>query len=165
MRKRIPGNYFTKEEWEMLCDCCGMCCLYKIQDEDTNEILFTRVMCPYMKKETARCACYPQRFERMPSCTKISLASLRQIAPWLPYHCAYRCVFENRLLPDWHPLFSDESPEAETLRQKLSRICLYPGAPYETRERISELIRQSVCPDPSKDLDSQLIENVIEDIH
>ena len=41
---KLP-QIFSDEEWELLCDQCGVCCFYKIEDEDTEEIFFTMVYC------------------------------------------------------------------------------------------------------------------------
>ena len=153
---------FTEEEWEALCDNCGLCCLYKVQDEDTREIFYTSVVCPFLNKETCRCVCYPERFQKMPTCTKISPESLPQIARWLPKSCAYRCLAEGTALPDWHPLFRDPSPEAAGLREKLAEICIRPNCCI-SRERAERIIRDSIVPHSSHRLTRLLLANVIED--
>lgn len=33
------------DEWEVLCDGCGKCCLNKIEYEDINELVFICVVC------------------------------------------------------------------------------------------------------------------------
>ena len=163
MRKAIPNDYFTEDEWELLCDCCGMCCLFKIRDADTGEIFFTRIMCPFMDRETCRCRSYADRFNKMSTCVKISRRYLSKIARWLPYHCAYRCLYENRMLPEWHPLFSDNSEAAAALREKLKTFCTIPGAPAESIQTIKARVKTSIFPNPMKDFEEQLIENVIEE--
>ena len=156
------NTLLTEDEWEMLCDCCALCCLYKIRDEETGEVFYTSVICPFMSKENSRCKCYPQRFKKMPTCTKISPESLPKIAGWLPKSCAYRCLFEGVQLPSWHPLFNDESPDAAALREKISHICVRPNACI-SKKTVDQLIQNSKIPPSSKKLTRLLLKNVIED--
>ena len=37
----------SQEEWEKICLRCGRCCLLKLQDDDTDEIYYTNVICHY----------------------------------------------------------------------------------------------------------------------
>ncbi len=103
-----PLASFSDEEWESLCDSCGLCCLYKLEDEDTHEVLLTSVACRFLDPKTCRCQIYENRFEAVPTCLKVT----RETAPfltWLPETCAYRRVTEGRPLPGWHPLVSGNS--------------------------------------------------------
>lgn len=156
-------NLLSDDEWEMLCDCCGLCCLYKIRDEDTDELFFTSVICKYMDRGNAHCRCYSDRFKKMPTCTKISPESLPKIANWLPKNCAYRCLFEGIALPDWHPLFSDPSPEAALLLDKITPICIRPNTCISKRTA-EDLIKNSRLAVSDKKLTKLLLNNVIEDI-
>ena len=47
----------TVAEWESLCDGCGLCCLVRFEDEDTGEIIPTRVHCKLFDAQT--CAAAP----------------------------------------------------------------------------------------------------------
>lgn len=98
----------TQQEWESLCDGCGQCCLQKLQDENTNEVLYTHLSCHLLDNNTARCTDYENRERRVPSCIKLTRALIDQFQ-WLPYSCAYRRIAENRALEDWHPLISRDS--------------------------------------------------------
>jgi uncharacterized cysteine cluster protein YcgN (CxxCxxCC family) len=95
----------TQDEWESLCDGCGRCCLIKLEDEDTSEIVHTRVACKLLNLRTCRCMDYTRRFEKVPDCVSLSPAGARDLS-WLPETCAYRLVARGEDLAWWHPLVS-----------------------------------------------------------
>ncbi|TVZ39678.1 hypothetical protein P886_4085 [Alteromonadaceae bacterium 2753L.S.0a.02] len=90
-------------EWESLCDGCGKCCLQKLQDEDSNELYFTNVACRYLNTDTCRCRDYSNRQHNVPECIVLRRESA-EVFEWLPSTCAYRLLWQNKPLPDWHPL-------------------------------------------------------------
>ncbi|MBO6639407.1 MAG: YcgN family cysteine cluster protein [Roseitalea sp.] len=97
----------TEREWESLCDGCGKCCMSKLIDEDTDEILYTTVACRLFDAASCRCADYENRQEKVADCVRLTPDNVGQIA-WLPGTCAYRLVAEGRPLYDWHPLVSGD---------------------------------------------------------
>lgn len=94
-------------EWESLCDGCGKCCLYKLQDIDTDEIVFTNVACRLLDGRTCRCGDYANRFEKVEDCIQLEREQIGDLA-WLPSTCAYRLLDEGKPLPDWHPLLTGD---------------------------------------------------------
>ena len=101
---------FSPEEWEALCDGCGQCCLYKLDDHQNNGVLFTNVACRFLDLDTCQCIAYPTRKSAMPTCVRLTPEKVREI-DWLPPTCAYRLILEGKPLPDWHPLISGD-PES-----------------------------------------------------
>jgi uncharacterized cysteine cluster protein YcgN (CxxCxxCC family) len=95
---------FTGQEWESLCDGCGRCCLHKIEDENSGELLFTQVSCRLLDIESCRCTDYPERQRQVPDC--LDLRKGFTAFHWLPATCAYRLIFDGKALPEWHPLVS-----------------------------------------------------------
>ena len=93
----------SNEEWESLCDGCGQCCLIKLQDEDTEELLHTRLACKLLDIGACRCTDYDNRHERVDDCVVISAETVG-VLDWLPHSCAYRLVAEGKDLHWWHPL-------------------------------------------------------------
>ncbi len=97
----------TAEEWESLCDGCGLCCLVKIEDEDGSDILNTSVSCKLLNTERCQCSDYEKRFEKVEMCTKLTLENLSQME-WLPDSCAYKRLENNQSLPAWHYLITGD---------------------------------------------------------
>lgn len=95
----------SDEEWELLCDGCGRCCLIKLEDEDTAEVYTTRLACGLLNVKSCRCRDYDNRHTMMPDCLVVSPDTLDKLS-WLPASCAYRRLADGRGLAWWHPLVS-----------------------------------------------------------
>lgn len=100
----------TRSEWESLCDHCAKCCLHKIEDIETHEVHFTNVCCRYLDQETCQCTEYRQRSTLVPECITLTPDDLND-PYWLPSTCAYRVLAENKDLPKWHPLVT-QNPDS-----------------------------------------------------
>lgn len=105
--RRKALEEMTPGEWESLCDGCGRCCLVKLEDEDSGEILFTDVGCTLLDGTSCRCRNYPQRQSIVPDCVRLTPDVVRTLT-WLPPTCAYRLVREGSDLYWWHPLVSGD---------------------------------------------------------
>lgn len=103
-----PLEKMTKEQWESLCDGCALCCLHKLEDEDTGEVYYTTIVCHLLDCTTCQCSRYPERTTLVPTCVNLTLEKIKSFH-WLPTTCAYRLVYEGSELPDWHPLISGNS--------------------------------------------------------
>ena len=97
-------------EWESLCDGCGLCCLIRFEDEDTGEIVPTRVSCRLFDAQLCRCSDYEHRKLTVPDCIKLTPGNIEDLL-WMPKSCAYRRLHEGRGLASWHPLVSGD-PES-----------------------------------------------------
>jgi uncharacterized cysteine cluster protein YcgN (CxxCxxCC family) len=95
----------TADEWESLCDGCGLCCLVRIEDEDTGEVFNTSVCCRLLDVETCQCRDYEHRFSKAPMCTRLTPDNLEKMN-WLPESCAYKRLKNHLPLPDWHYLLT-----------------------------------------------------------
>lgn len=95
----------TSEEWEALCCRCGVCCLYKIENNITGKIEWTNITCKYLDFETGACQVYDSRLSMMPTCINLTPLNVESFE-YLPENCIYRIVARGDSLPDWHPLIS-----------------------------------------------------------
>jgi uncharacterized protein len=106
--KRLAA--MTAAEWESLCDGCGLCCLVRFEDEDTGEVIPTRVHCRLFDPDRCTCKDYANRKTHVPDCIKLTPHNIDALE-WMPKSCAYRRIHEGRGLPDWHPLITGD-PES-----------------------------------------------------
>ena len=97
----------TVQEWESLCDGCGLCCLIRFEDEDTGDVVPTRVHCKLFDSQACTCTDYANRREHVPDCIKLTPWNIEALK-WMPLSCGYRRVNEGRGLADWHPLVSGD---------------------------------------------------------
>jgi uncharacterized cysteine cluster protein YcgN (CxxCxxCC family) len=104
----IPLGDMNAAEWEALCDGCGKCCLNKLEDIDTGELILTRVACKLFDDSTCRCSDYANRKRHVPECVVLRPDNLDEIAYWMPETCAYRRLHYGHALPDWHPLLTGD---------------------------------------------------------
>ncbi len=102
-----PLAAMTRAEWESLCDGCGKCCVHKLEDEETGELMPTNVSCRLLDRRTGRCSDYKHRQAYIPECVRLTPAKLRDI-DWLPSTCAYLLLADGKDLPDWHPLVTGD---------------------------------------------------------
>lgn len=92
-------------QWEAICDGCAKCCLIKLQDDESGDIVFTDIACHLLDQKSCRCTQYEARTKLVPTCVKLTKDNLHQV-DFMPPSCAYRLLHEGKDLPDWHPLVS-----------------------------------------------------------
>lgn len=98
-----PIEALDRAQWEALCDGCGKCCLHKLEDDETGELLPTNVACRLLDRRSGQCSDYRHRRAYVPECVRLTPATLATI-DWLPATCAYRLRADGQPLPDWHHL-------------------------------------------------------------
>lgn len=111
----MPGPFWKEKsldqmsdtEWESLCDGCARCCLNKLEDWDTGEIVWTNVACTLLDGETCRCTDYENRVAKVPDCIQLTAKTVNDLS-WLPPTCAYRLIRDGEDLYWWHPLVSGD---------------------------------------------------------
>ena len=101
--ERIPLTELNDKQWESICDGCCQCCAHKLQDEDTNEIFKTNIVCQYLDTDECHCTVYSERHKYVPDCIKVTPENAGEL-PWMPDSCGYKRLAAGKPLPKWHPL-------------------------------------------------------------
>jgi uncharacterized cysteine cluster protein YcgN (CxxCxxCC family) len=116
--KTLSLNEMNTEQWESLCDGCGLCCLQKLEDEADGEIYYTDVACRLLDVSTGEnsCCCqqYNERSQHVEHCMVLTPENLQESIRWLPDTCAYKRLSQQQSLPDWHPLVSGDRNSVHT---------------------------------------------------
>lgn len=100
-----PLEALDRAQWEALCDGCAKCCLHKLEDEDSGEVVYTKVRCRYLDEDSCRCSDYDRRSVLVPNCIQLDRSNVDDL-DWLPMTCAYRLRAAGQPLPEWHHLLS-----------------------------------------------------------
>ena len=108
--KRKSLSEMTAKEWESLCDGCGLCCMHKVEEEDSGEVFYTNLACKLLDMGTCRCTDYANRAKKVADCLVLTPDSTEAFE-WLPASCAYRLLAHGDELPAWHPLLTGD-PES-----------------------------------------------------
>ncbi len=130
-------NEMTTEEWESLCDNCGKCCLHKLEDEDTGEILYTSVVCDLINLKSCRCTRYSERCTLVPDCLDLKQHDFSDFT-WLPTTCAYKLLADGKELPAWHPLVSGSSETVNEAGVSISSYAMKESEIDQIEEHIIE---------------------------
>lgn len=122
--KKYSLEQLSHQEWEALCDGCGLCCLLKLEDEETQEVEYTKVACQLLDCKTGFCSDYPNRKETVPDCIQLTLEKLKEVAYWLPSSCAYRRIYEGKNLPSWHYLNTGSRQNVIKAKKSVAGRCI-----------------------------------------
>lgn len=107
----------SPDEWEILCDGCGKCCLNKIDIK--GKVKFTNTYCRFLDCQNCLCKIYEKRFDKVYDCRDIDLKAVREKPRWLPKTCAYWLLDNGFDLPDWHPLKTKRAASVHEAKMSL----------------------------------------------
>ncbi|MDO4222645.1 MAG: YcgN family cysteine cluster protein [Acinetobacter sp.] len=127
LRPQFWKNYalheLSHDEWEALCDGCGLCCLIKLEDDETHEVAYTKVACKLLDCATGACSDYRNRKSQVTDCIQLSMDNVASFY-WLPPSCAYRRLSEGKALPSWHYLNTGSRKSVIKAKKSVAGRCI-----------------------------------------
>lgn len=127
LRPDFWKNYTLEQlnplEWEALCDGCGLCCLVKLEDDETQKVYYTKVACQLLDCQTGQCSQYDQRHQYVPDCITLNMENIHQLH-WLPSTCAYRRLAQGKALPNWHYLITGSRKSVVQAKKSVAQRCI-----------------------------------------
>ncbi len=114
---------FSDQEWEALCDGCGICCLHKMEDGETCYVFYTKVACKLFDTQKCCCTDYKRRFLKVLDCLYIKEEE-DDVYYKLPPSCAYRRIYEGKDLPSWHHLICNDREMVHKLGKSARGKCV-----------------------------------------
>ncbi len=130
-----PLDQLSTQQWEALCDGCGLCCLNKMEDIDTGEVYFSRVACELLTIEAAQCADYANRQKKVADCLDLRTIPRDQYR-WLPPTCSYRLRHEEKPLPAWHYLRSGDRQSVHRCGRSVCHFALSEADGYAVDDHL-----------------------------
>lgn len=128
-------SQMSHQEWESLCDGCGLCCLNKFIDDDDDALYYTNIACHLLDCSTGKCRNYEQRKTLVPDCIQLNLENIEEAQTWLPETCAYKRLYNGKALPAWHPLVTKK----QSLGYSVANRCISEREVDEVEEYIVPL--------------------------
>jgi uncharacterized cysteine cluster protein YcgN (CxxCxxCC family) len=130
--QEIELKNMSSEQWESVCDKCGLCCLNKLQDDESDEIFYTKVSCKLLDVSKCQCIMYEKRKEIVPECINLTYKQLRNHAhKWLPNSCSYKLLLNGESLPEWHNL---NTGSTDAMHQQKKSVKSFAISEYELGE-------------------------------
>jgi uncharacterized cysteine cluster protein YcgN (CxxCxxCC family) len=123
--KEIELKDMDKQQWESVCDRCALCCLNKLQDDESDEVFYTKISCKLLDTGKCQCGSYEKRKQIVPDCINLTYKQLKNHAhKWLPNTCGYKLLLNNQELPDWHHLNTGSTDEMHAQKKSAKHFAI-----------------------------------------
>jgi hypothetical protein len=152
-----PLSVMTEREWEAICMKCGKCCLYK--ESNGERVFFLNLVCDGLDTCSGKCSRYKTRI--CADCAKVDINLLQTQPELLPETCAYRLLWDNKPLPDYHPLVSGnpnsvheagqtvlELPHlisAKAFKERMNKIAEKNAREHWSTEKLSKVLDKALA--------------------
>ncbi|OQY19537.1 MAG: hypothetical protein B6I36_03790 [Desulfobacteraceae bacterium 4572_35.1] len=85
----------SAEQWENICQRCGLCCFEKTIDNH-GKVTITPTPCRFLDLHSRKCKVYHKRFQVGEDCQQLTPEVVATV-DWLPEECAYKKWHQSNL--------------------------------------------------------------------